>query len=153
MRDLRQRPQLIPTPLCPALSRSAIGGAGRSARRAVEADVGYAHAEIPKLELVVWPGRRAAGEGAPGEEGPARPAAAAPARASSEGGEPGAVAAPPPARSPAAAPLPVFLTDLPPEEPAPRGAGGAARRRRPKGPLDELARRAQDLAAALRRAV
>ncbi len=145
---LRQRPSRPP----PALSRSAIGGAGRAARRAVEADVGYAHAEIPKLELVVWPGRRAAGEGASGEKGAARPVAAAPARASSEGGEPGEPAAAP-ARSPAAAPLPAFLTDLPPEEPAPRGADGAGRRRRPKGPLDELARRAQDLAAVLRRAM
>ncbi len=49
---------LLPTSIClclPSLPGRSMGTAARHINREMHADVGYAHLDIPRLELVVWP--------------------------------------------------------------------------------------------------
>eukprot|EP00887_Chlorella_sp_A99_P000377 scaffold13.g377.t1 len=77
-----------------------LGAAARQVSREVHADIGYAHFEVPKLEVVVWPWKARQGNEAAEAEGAAQAspppprAAPAPAAAGAAGAAAGAAAAP-----------------------------------------------------------
>lgn len=108
-----------PTPWLSARCRS-FGAASRQVSREVHADVGFAHAEVPKVELVLWPYSKrpqltatSAGGGGHEEvaEAEQQPAASTSGSSSSSGGSTAAAASRDKGSSGAAAGLlPPYLT-------------------------------------------